>query len=74
MKRFVTCLISILFFFQTSLLSYSSDPKDFVKELVNDAINKDCDKNHQLPFQGNFTALLKEKMAFSSFINIYNLA
>ena len=54
MKRFVTCLISILFFFQTSLLSYSSDPKDFVKELVNDAINKLSDKNLNKAEKANF--------------------
>ena len=54
MKRFVTCLISILFFFQTSLLSYSSDPKDFVKELVNDAINKLSDNNLNKDEKANF--------------------
>jgi len=54
MKRFVTCLISILFFFQTSLLSYSSDPKEFVKELVSDAINKLSDKNLNKDDKVNF--------------------
>ena len=39
MKRTVTYLISIFFFLQVSLLSYSSNPRDFVYELVNDAIN-----------------------------------
>ena len=45
MKKVSVYLISILFFFQTSLLAYNSEPKDFVNELVNDAISKLADKN-----------------------------
>ena len=42
--------LSILFFlfvlnFNTSALPYSTEPKEFVSELVNDAINKLSDKN-----------------------------
>ena len=45
MKRAVIYLISVFFIFQSSLLSYSSNPKDFVNELVNDSIDKLSDKN-----------------------------
>ena len=45
MKKFSVYLFFIIFFTQSSLLSYSSNPKDFVDELVNDAINKLSDKN-----------------------------
>ena len=45
MKRVGNLFILLFFFFQSSLLSYSSNPKDFVKELVNEAINKLSDKN-----------------------------
>ena len=45
MKKFSVYLFFIIFFTQSSLLSYSSNPKDFVNELVNDAINKLSDKN-----------------------------
>ena len=45
MKKVCIYLISILFFLHTSLLAYSSDPKEFVTELVNEAINKLSDKN-----------------------------
>jgi hypothetical protein len=38
MKKVSVYLISILILFQTSLLAYNSDPKDFVAELVNEAI------------------------------------
>ena len=38
-------LVSSFLFFQSSLLAYSTNPKDFVEELVNDAINNLADKN-----------------------------
>ena len=54
MKKISIFLISSFFFFQTSLLAYSSDPKDFVKELVNEAIeklsNKNIDDNEKIKF------------------------
>ena len=45
MKRISVYLVSLFFFFQTSLLSYSSNPVFFVEELVDDAISKLSDKN-----------------------------
>ncbi len=38
-KTFIN-LFSILFFYQSSLLAYSSNPKEFIKELVSEAIIK----------------------------------
>ena len=45
MKKISIVLISLLIFFQTPLKAYSSDPKEFISELVNDVINKLSDKN-----------------------------
>ena len=45
MKRLVVFFISIFFLFQSSLVAYSSNPKDFINELVADAITKLADKN-----------------------------
>ena len=45
MKKKVVYLVTLFLFFQSSLLSYSLNPKDFVNELVNDAISKLADKN-----------------------------
>ena len=46
MKKISSIVILLLLVFKTSLAStYSSDPKMFVEELVNDAINKLSDKN-----------------------------
>tara|TARA_A100001015_G_scaffold173560_1_gene192889 strand:- start:43 stop:639 length:597 start_codon:yes stop_codon:yes gene_type:complete len=45
MKREIVYLIYIFIFFQGSLHAYSSNPKEFVNELVTEAINKLADKN-----------------------------
>ena len=45
MKKGIIYFITLFFIFQSSLLSYSSNPKDFINELVNDAISKLGDKN-----------------------------
>ena len=45
MKRKGIYFILLFLFFQSTLFAYSSNPKDFVSELVNDAITKLADKN-----------------------------
>ena len=45
MKKLVVYFVSLFFLIQSPLLSYSSNPKDFVNELVNEAISKLSDKN-----------------------------
>tara|TARA_B000000557_G_C20771505_1_gene442031 strand:+ start:736 stop:1332 length:597 start_codon:yes stop_codon:yes gene_type:complete len=45
MKKLVICLFSFFFILQTSLLSYSTNPKNFVDELINDVITKLSDKD-----------------------------
>ena len=45
MKKLTTTLISFFFLLQVSLWAYSSNPKDFIDELVSDAINTLSDKN-----------------------------
>ena len=54
MKKAVIYLISVFFIIQGSLFSYSSNPKDFVNELVNDAINKLTDNNLSLVQKSSF--------------------
>ena len=53
MKRIFICLLSLLIF-QSSLLAYSSNPKEFVNELVGEAINKLADKNLDKDQKANF--------------------
>ena len=45
MKKLKVFLTFIFLIFNSSLLAYSSDPKEFVQELVTDAIEKLSDKN-----------------------------
>ena len=45
MKKLVVYFISFFFLIQSALLSYSSNPKDFVYELVSEAIMTLSDKN-----------------------------
>ena len=44
MRKLIICFFSFLLFF-SSALAYSSDPKEFVNELVNDAISLLSDKS-----------------------------
>ncbi len=45
MKRLSVYFILLIFIFQNSLLAYSSNPKDFINELVTEVINTLSDKN-----------------------------
>ena len=45
MKKIGVYLVSLFFFFQSPIQAYSSNPKDFVNELVTEAIDKLADKN-----------------------------
>ena len=54
MRRISIYFILLFFFFQSSLFAYSANPKDFVKELVNDAITKLADKDSNSDQKANF--------------------
>ena len=54
MKKAFIYLFSVFFIFQSSVLSYSTNPKEFINELVNDAINKLADNNLTLDQKSSF--------------------
>ena len=54
MRKLVVYFLSIFFILQVSLQSYSSNPQDFVKELVNDAINYLSNKNNSNEEKASF--------------------
>ena len=54
MKKTFIYLFSLFFIFQSSVLSYSTNPKEFINELVNDAINKLGDNNLTLDQKSSF--------------------
>ena len=63
MRRLVVYLFTIIFFLKSSLLfSYSSNPIDFINELVNDAISRLADKN----FNKDQKATFIEEIALSN--------
>ena len=45
MRKLIFLLVSFLIFTSTSLYSYSSNPKEFIVGLVEDAISKLSDKD-----------------------------
>ena len=73
MKRFSIFIFSVLFFFNTSLFAYSSDPKEFVEELVNDAINKLSDKNLNKDEKANFIEKVALENVDISALGLYTL-
>ena len=73
MKKLTIYLISILIFFQTALLAYSSDPKDFVSELVNQAISKLSDKNIGTDEKRKFIAEVALKNVDINALGLYTL-
>ena len=54
MRKIVVSFFLLFLFFQSSLLAYSSNPKDFVNELVSEAISKLADKNFNKEQKSNF--------------------
>ena len=62
MKRIAVFLVSIFVLYESSLLAYSTNPKDFVNELVKDAISKLSDKN----FNNDQKASFIEKIALEN--------
>jgi len=73
MKKVYIYLISILFFFQTSLLAYSSNPKEFIDELVNEAISKLSDKDLNKDEKAQFIKKIALENVDISALGLYTL-
>tara|TARA_B100000963_G_C22609417_1_gene664134 strand:- start:39 stop:635 length:597 start_codon:yes stop_codon:yes gene_type:complete len=73
MKRAIIYFVSLFFIFQSSLLSYSANPKDFVSELVNDAISKLSDKNLNEDQKKNFIENVALENVDISALGLYTL-
>jgi phospholipid transport system substrate-binding protein len=73
MKKIGIYLISIIFFFQTPLLSYSSNPKDFVNELVNEAIDKLSNENLSQDEKANFIKKIALENVDINALGLYTL-
>ena len=73
MKRLVLYLITLFFVFQNLALSYSSNPKDFVNELVNEAIIKLADKNLNNDEKANFVEQVAIENVDINALSLYTL-
>lgn len=66
-------LFSLLFFLNTSLLAYSSDPKDFIYELVDDSIKKLSDKNLNESEKSEFIEMMALENVDIKALGLYTL-
>ena len=73
MKKINTYLVSFFLIFQSSLWAYSSDPKNFIDELVNDAISKLSDKNLTKEQKANFVEEIALENVDINALGLYTL-
>ena len=73
MRKIVVLLISLFFIYQSPLQAFSSNPKDFVNELVSDAINKLADKNLSKNQKANFIEKLALEHVDVNALGLYTL-
>ena len=73
MKKISVYVVLIFLFFQSSLIAYNSDPKEFIKELVGDAINKLSDKNLDKDEKSNFIAKIALENVDINALGLYTL-
>ena len=73
MKRLVCYLTSLFIFLSTSLLAYSSNPKEFVNELVGDALSKLSDKNLNQDQKSTFIENVALKNVDINALGLYTL-
>ena len=71
-KKILYCTL-FFFFFQNSLLSYSSNPKDFINELAQDAITKLADKNLDKDQKAKFVEKLALENVDINALSLYTL-
>ena len=73
MKKISVYVILAFLFFQNSVIAYNSDPKEFIKELVGDAINKLSDKNLDKVEKSNFIEKIALENVDINALGLYTL-
>ena len=73
MRRKIVYLISLIFLFQSYLFAYSSNPRDFVFELVNDVISKLSDKSLTKEIKEEFVENIAVENVDISALGLYTL-
>ena len=72
-RKIIILIFSLFYFIQSPLLSYNSNPKEFVKELVNDAINQLSDKNLTKEEKGKFIEKIAIENVDINALGLYTL-
>ena len=73
MKKIIVILFSLLILIKTPLLGYSSDPKNFVSELVTEAIEKLSDKSISIEEKSKFIEELAQNTVDIKALGMYTL-
>ena len=73
MKKLSIYLFTILFLFQSSIKAYSSDPKEFVEELVTEAISKLSDKSLSTEEKADFIEVVAIENVDIKALGLYTL-
>ena len=73
MRKFIILLIFTSLYFQTHLKAYSSDPKNFVLELVTEAITTLSDKNLSKDDKTNFVEKIALENVDINALSLYTL-
>ena len=73
MKRLAIYFFSLFLIFQSNLLSYSSNPTDFINELINDAITKLSDKSISEEKKNSFIAKVALENVDINALGLYTL-
>ena len=73
MRKFIILLIVTSLYFQTHLKAYSSDPKNFVLELVTEAITTLSDKNLSKDDKTNFVEKIALENVDINALSLYTL-
>ena len=73
MEKIIVFLFSITFFFHTAVQAYSSNPSDFVAELVNEAITKLADKDSNKDEKSKFIEKIALENVDINALGLYTL-
>ena len=74
MKKTVTYIVIVFLTFQTTLFAYSSNPRDFINELVNDAISNLSNKNLNNSEKEDFIKQIALENVDISALGLYTLS
>ena len=73
MKKSILYLVLLIFFFKSSLLAYSTNPKELISELVNDAISKLSNKDLTQDEKENFIEKISLENVDIEALGLYTL-